>query len=79
MFLSYLIEEICTKEENNKAGCNFNFGHQSEKRVSSKTFSLFSAILRYNGHIYCKTVPHWRRLINTKTKLNQGVSLELVL
>ena len=27
MFLCSLIEELCTKEENDKTGCNFNFGH----------------------------------------------------
>ena len=26
MFLCSLIEELCTKEENNKTDCNFNFG-----------------------------------------------------
>ena len=29
MFLSSLIEELCTKEENNKAGCTLNFGSLS--------------------------------------------------
>ena len=28
MFLCWLIEELCTKEENDKTGCNFNFEHQ---------------------------------------------------
>ena len=28
MFLSSLIEELCAKEENNKAGCNLTFGGQ---------------------------------------------------
>ena len=28
MFLSLLIEELCTKEENNKAGCTLTFGGQ---------------------------------------------------
>ena len=28
MFLSSLIEESCTKEENNKAGCTLTFGGQ---------------------------------------------------
>ena len=28
MVLCSLIEKICTKEENDKTGCNFNFGHQ---------------------------------------------------
>ena len=31
MFLSSLIEKLCTKEENNKAGCTFNFQPQNEK------------------------------------------------
>ena len=28
MFLCSLVEELCTKEENDKTGCNFNFGHE---------------------------------------------------
>ena len=28
MFLRSLIEELCTKEENNKAGCTLTFGGQ---------------------------------------------------
>ena len=28
MFLSSLIQELCTKEENGKSGCTFNFGHE---------------------------------------------------
>ena len=28
MFLSSLIEELCTKEENDKTGGNFNLGHE---------------------------------------------------
>ena len=28
MFLCSLIEELCTKEENCKKSCNFNFGHE---------------------------------------------------
>ena len=31
MFLSSLIEELYTKEENNKAGCTFAFGGQCIK------------------------------------------------
>ena len=27
MFFCSLIEELCTKEENYKTSCNFNFGH----------------------------------------------------
>ena len=27
MFLCSLVEELYTKEENDKIGCNFNFGH----------------------------------------------------
>ena len=28
MFLCSLIEELCRKEEGDKTGCNFNFGHE---------------------------------------------------
>ena len=28
MFFCLLIKELCTKEENDKTGCNFNFGHE---------------------------------------------------
>ena len=28
MFLCSLIEELCSKEENDKTGCKLNFGHE---------------------------------------------------
>ena len=28
MFFCSIIEELCTKEENYKTSCNFNFGHE---------------------------------------------------
>ena len=28
MFLCSSIEELCRKEESDKTGCNFNFGHE---------------------------------------------------
>ena len=28
MFFCSLIEELCTKEENDKTGCKLNFGHE---------------------------------------------------
>ena len=28
MFLCSLIEELCTKDENDETSCNFNFGHE---------------------------------------------------
>ena len=31
MFLCSLIEELCTKEENDETSCNFNFGHECSK------------------------------------------------
>ena len=38
MLLYSLIEELCTKEENDKTGFNFNFGHQcsNDFKVSLK-------------------------------------------
>ena len=32
MFLSSLIGQLCTKEENDKTGCNFNFGHECRSK-----------------------------------------------
>ena len=29
MLFCSLVEELCTKEENYKTSCNFNFGHES--------------------------------------------------
>ena len=43
MFLCSLIEELCTKEENDKTGCNFNFGHECRKKFcDGHTTSLAS-------------------------------------
>ena len=36
MFLCSLIEELCTKEENDKTGCNINFGHECSINSSER-------------------------------------------
>ena len=49
MFLSSLIEELCTKEENNKAGCTLTFGEQcilEETMLKSK--NSFEVIITVN-------------------------------
>ena len=47
MFLCSLIEELCTKEENDKTGCNFNFGHEcSFSQTIPEVFKCFQ-LLRY--------------------------------
>ena len=33
MFLSSLIEELWTKEENDKTGCKLNFGHECRRKI----------------------------------------------
>ena len=42
MFLYSLIKDLCTKEENDKTGCNFNFGHEC---ISSSYVILLNKIL----------------------------------
>ena len=34
MSLCSLVEKLCTKEENVKTGCNFNFGHECNSIVA---------------------------------------------
>ena len=41
MFLCSLIEDLFTKEENDKTGCNFNFGHECIFFRFSKWTSYF--------------------------------------
>ena len=45
MFLCSLIEELCTKEENDKTGCNFNFGHECSMMWPSQNFLLYNVIV----------------------------------
>ena len=46
MFLCSLIEELCTKEENYKTSCNFNFGHDCIERFCIKNnFEITQRIL----------------------------------
>ena len=57
MFLCSLIEELCTKEENDKTGGNFNFGHECMSGVSFLFFPVFSTknipkIILIKYHIY---------------------------
>ena len=42
MFLCSLIEELCTKEENDKTGCNFNFGHECILINGTQTLSKYT-------------------------------------
>ena len=48
MFLCSLIKELCTEEENDKTGCNFNFGHEcnivlepNEKKICHLIFKIY--------------------------------------
>ena len=44
MFLCSLLEELCTKEENDKTGCDFNFGHEC-------IFTWFNKVtMNFNSH-----------------------------
>ena len=38
----FLVEELCTKEENDKTGCNFNFGHECRIRALMCVLSEYS-------------------------------------
>ena len=62
MFICLLIEQLCTKEENNETGCSFNFEHQCILK-----YLLFEKILGatheciFNTHcrpIYVKECVH---------------------
>ena len=49
MFFCSLIEELCTKEENYKASCNFNFGHECISIVCY--FSLYNVTVDDKGNV----------------------------
>ena len=51
MFLYSLIEELCTKEENGKTGCNFNFGHECKK--ANFFFHIFKWRLHLRTYTCC--------------------------
>ena len=47
MFLSLLIEELCTKKENNKADCTLTFGGQCiKKKQKQKKKTIYFYISR---------------------------------
>ena len=52
MFLYSLFEELRTKEENDKAGCNLNFGHQCI--ISILQVNIFH-MLRIDGVMHIET------------------------
>ena len=52
MFLSSLIEELCTKEENNKAGCTVTFGGQCTKALLIYSSSFFIRFCNINSRKY---------------------------
>ena len=45
MFLSLLIEELCTEEENNEAGCTLTFGGQCKSDVALNRHFLHSILI----------------------------------
>ena len=50
MFLSSLIEELCTKEENDKTGCKLNFGHECRLyayQVSAKSIDKYGLFVNF--------------------------------
>ena len=51
MFLNSLIRELCTKEENNKAGCTLNFGGQYiiQKDRPKETLENLSSQYQFRG------------------------------
>ena len=61
MFLSSLIEDLCTKEENNKAGYTLTFGGQCIFRLQSK-------VSKYANF-------HKNRFINDRRKKDHPLSL----
>ena len=44
MFLSSLIEELCTKEENDKTGYKHNFGHECIYIITFESLTLFNIL-----------------------------------
>ena len=58
MFLCSLIEELCTKEENDKTDCDFNFGHQCRNRYGElKDSSLLKIISNVFGVLFWGKKP----------------------
>ena len=46
MILCSLIEELCTKEENDKTGCYFNFGHECANSLNDIKLYNKSRLIR---------------------------------
>ena len=49
MFLCSIIEELCTKEENDKTSCNFNFGHEC---IIRSTIISFVNLSKTDEHLF---------------------------
>ena len=47
IFFCSLIEELCTKEENHKTGCNFNFGHECRLSLAMRYFDNLLSTKKY--------------------------------
>ena len=53
MFLCSLVEKLCTKEENDKTGCNFNFGHECNTFILKKLKKKNSLVLKVQSSLMC--------------------------
>ena len=64
MFLCSLIEELCTKEENDKTGCNFNFGHECISTTSQEIclFLKKQRICAINKIVHLVKYQPWAQL-----------------
>ena len=51
-FLYSLIEELRTKEDDDKTDCNFNFGHQSISKVQNDPYTLSIEMRYINVHVF---------------------------
>ena len=52
MFLSSLIEELRTKEENNKAGCTLTFGWQCITGIRDVVLIIFSYFQKHKSEFF---------------------------
>ena len=87
MFFCSLIEELCTKEENYKTSCNFNFGHECIlKKVTDLFYPLFLAycckINGINAYLQPENSIHLdflssKRFVAVETAYSKGARIKL--
>ena len=79
MFLCSLIDELCTKKENDKTGCNLNFGHECISVLNIILIVINQAIVEKSYLIHCRFEWIQKKVYSSSLRATSKISAILKL